>query len=58
VDNVLRKQFSYKKGICELNFQLRVDTFGELVDFHVLLTAARKDVGNEIDRVKLEMSKM
>lgn len=46
----LRRQFSYNKGICNLNFTLRVDIKQELKDFLEILEAAKADVKAELDK--------
>ena len=39
-----KKEFSYKNGICNLSFTLRVDNTSELKDFRSCLEAAMSDI--------------
>jgi len=47
-NNTTSKNFSYTKGVCQLNFSLRTDTKRELKDFLELLKVAQEEVEKEI----------
>jgi hypothetical protein len=49
--SVTRKQFDYKIGNVTLNFSLRNDVKQELRAFQEILTAAQKDVQDEINKI-------
>ena len=47
-NNTTSKNFSFSKGVCQLNFSLRTDIKGELKDFLELLKVATENVEKEI----------
>ena len=47
----INRTFSYQKGACQLNFQLRIDIKQELKDFLECLVIAKKDVEEQIAKV-------
>lgn len=47
---LVSRQFNYAKGMCSLNFSLRVDVKSQLKDFKELLAAALKDVQEELNK--------
>lgn len=49
-NNTTSKQFSYSKGECKLNFNLRTDIKSQLKDFSELLKVALKEVEEEINK--------
>ncbi len=47
-----KKEFSYKNGVCNLSFTLRVDNSSELKDFRACLDTAIKDIDEILKGMK------